>query len=131
MIDSKELRVGNWVIAPGYDEIEGNFFPDPEGDFYHRIKGEDIVRAEKHIGMIGGFEPIVLTPSLLEQCGFKYSASFGKCRYEKDELQMDENFNPLAQEGDEHLYFGRRLQYLHQLQNLFFDLTGKELEVNL
>ena len=107
MIKSNELRVGNWVMTLGIykDSFEraGNVKVDAE-----LIKLCD----ENKIGLLS----ISLTPEILEKCGFglkepsvtyvwKFS-SFG-------EVEIT------------------TCKYLHQLQNLYFALTGEELKVNM
>jgi hypothetical protein len=85
-------------------------------------------------------QPIPLTPELLEKCGFVRS---------QDE---DENSLTLVNgrktfkwvEGNDGDYFliyqtdcgldyntAFELEHLHELQNLYFPLTGEELEINL
>lgn len=112
-MQANELRIGNWVIKN--DGVE---------DYFHKVGPYDIVSMDN-------LQPIPLTPVILKKAGFKYSASFGDCMYEKDELQMDENFNPYVREGDEYLYYGNQLEFVHELQNLYFALNKKELEIQL
>lgn len=114
MIDVKELRVGNWV---------------DRGDDYIDIREPDEI---KHASLIGN--PISLTPELLFKHGF---------------MQVNNNFilpngftikNVLTEYLDE---IGLRVhansfivsvgfqikpfQYLHQLQNIYYDLMQTEL----
>lgn len=124
MIEAKELRVGNLIE----DELgKPKRVQNILGERFNIDALDGIDRGFPLTEMNG----IPITPELLEKCGFEYSASFGECRYKKKELEMDENFNPLVQEGDEFLYYGKRIEHLHQLQNLYFALTGEELEINL
>jgi hypothetical protein len=74
------------------------------------------------------YSPIPLSVELLEQAGFKWQ---GGDHYANEE-------NDIWIEDKSGLYrFARpfltkyNLKYLHQLQNLYFALTGTELEVNL
>jgi hypothetical protein len=108
MIPQNELRVNNWV----YDtDIPGN----------SQLKtGFDIAFHER-------FEPIPLTPELLEKAGFK------KGEYTFAKMDFTLNYN--SDLGD---YRYRRqdggatsIIHLHQLQNLYFALTGEELEITL
>jgi hypothetical protein len=121
---STELRIGNWV--------NGEFANGELKPFQiFRIDGNDDCY---------GLEPIPLTPELLEKCGFVRS---------QDE---DENSLTLVNgrktfkwvEGNDDDYFliyqtdcgldyntAFELEHLHQLQNLYFALTGEELEINL
>lgn len=118
MIQPNELRIGNWVKIV-YD------------DFYHKIKSIDDfcvkVECDTFYSIIRPTEvqPIPLTDELLKKCGFReivekvfvhgemvnlVKGDNGYCLY--DRLSID-------------------ISSLHQLQNIFFALTGKELEVKL
>jgi hypothetical protein len=121
---ANELRIGNWV--------NGEFANGELKPFQiFRIDGNDDC---------SGLEPIPLTPELLEKCGFVRS---------QDE---DENSLTLVNgrktfkwvEGNDGDYFliyqtdcgldyntAFELEHLHELQNLYFPLTGEELEINL
>jgi hypothetical protein len=83
-------------------------------------------------------DPIPLTPELLERCGFELKTKhsfwcfrdkmgFGICMWAEDE--------PCAGfEKKGCFYFGENylaVEYLHDLQNLYFAHTRKELTINL
>lgn len=118
-MEKNELRIGNWVNAY-------------HGNVQIVSIGNEIVTTQNLIGATHGaiLSPIKITPEILEKAGFKYSASFGQCKYEKSELEIDENFNPLVEFAGEFIYYGKRIEYLHQLQNLYFALTGEEFILN-
>lgn len=114
MINANELRIGNWIL-------NGNDHPIEVG--YHEIK-----YATLHPGTQNNYEPIPLTPEILEKCGF------GKQDNNSHQLDTDVGFclwgrngeiNVHAYEGDE---IGEAVKHLHQLQNLYFALTGNEIE---
>ena len=77
-------------------------------------------------------KPIVLTPEILEKCGFDYDASYEVPKVQKGNFILWDGFD-----GSFGANFGGltrldvSVQYLHQLQNLYFALTGEELEVKL
>lgn len=72
--------------------------------------------------------PIPLTPELLERAGFKKDR-FGWVHIEHDRFSLyQKRDNPILAAWREHIC-GRPIQYLHQLQNLFFALCGQELEL--
>ncbi len=137
MIQANELRIGNWVDAGqlGYVQVATI---DPT---------------------TGGYSsPIPLTPEILEKCGFKMGMSKGVSRLTDDldydpeqhgdtyywDLKVPKNdhvqdlgtFN-LVQFGKDndilwaHQWLRVKLKSLHQLQNLYFSLTGTELTVNI
>ena len=114
MIQANELRVGNYVqdSCGRYDKCN-NIRYDWDSAF-----------------------GVPLTPEILEKCGFK---------------KRDEEFNSLFRLGKVQVYtqvysennniffaysFGydieeTEIKYLHQLQNLYFALTGEELNIQL
>lgn len=79
--------------------------------------------------------PIPLTPELLERCGFIYGEDEDDLRYyEHPESVID--FQADVDFGDGKNTFSQvnpilkyKLEFLHQLQNLFFALEGYELEI--
>ena len=109
MIRIEELSIGNWVehngeiiqVKPYHFEV----FMNPESQPANAIP---------------------LTEELLtEKCGFKRNHYGGLYLYGKFDFD-------LTKEG----YFlvddvGVHCKHLHQLQNLYFSLTGQELPVNL
>jgi hypothetical protein len=69
---------------------------------------------------------IPLTKSILLKCGFKFD-----CDLKKSLVNTGIWFNI---DNMEATYLSQkliRIKYVHQLQNLYFALTGKELQVNL
>lgn len=90
-----------------------------------------------------GLQPIPLTPELLEKCGFlcmnKVPMYFKKYINEVDarniQLSLSEiGINPdwiVGYHNDGTYMRLIKIIYLHQLQNLYFALTGEELEVKL
>ncbi len=70
------------------------------------------------------FEPIPLTEEILLKCGFEKVAGFYSSKDEILELTCDFIvWKPNTKKLE--------IKYLHQLQNLYFALTGEELEINL
>ena len=118
MINANELRIGNWV----------KLFND---DFYKiHVISKTVIQVEG--GIIGGevfklehIQPIPLTPEILEKCGFKKGSIyfyFSKFRIVK--INDSNNWLILLSDTYHHLC---KLKHLHQLQNLYFALTGEEL----
>ena len=114
IIRENELRIGNHFI--GYD---GKEFQWLLSDFNILFTGVDVDELIK--------SPIPLTPEVLESCGFevfpwgyvkKSSKDFG-VRINLRSFNYDVSGNSPV-----------KIEYLHQLQNLYFALTGEELEVN-
>jgi hypothetical protein len=126
MIKAGELRIGNWLSGnytiPKFLPIEVYSL----GDYGINELTED------------SFEPIPLTPEILEKCGFENLDIHDwilKTIFIED--------NGLGEGGEEwsvhvwnefyqeHMMLPNYIYYLHQLQNLYFALTGEELNINL
>lgn len=108
MIKEKDLRVGNLVL---YDD---KLF---EVDVIVTFADND-------------FNPIPLTPEILEKCGFEKV-------YQSYVLDKFFLYNGPDVAGDwwfkmsEAVGFTVKIKYLHQLQNLYYALTGEELKINM
>lgn len=124
-VDAKELRIGNWIYC---------FNPNEKG-YPHNLTTQVTLQHFKLMrdeGNFNDYSPIPLTTEILEKCGFKleyggqlpdYIQREGFMMYWYEE-KLSANFGHVKQ-------MDREIQYLHQLQNLYFALTGKELEINL
>lgn len=130
MIDARELRIGNLVngitlgkkipvVVEGIHKNGINPHVDSLGEldvdwYFDRI------------------EPIPLSPEILEKCGFEEN-NFHSDHWYHVEL------GPHIIEYDDGTYIleavsgasvSNCFKYLHQLQNLYFALTGQELNYN-
>lgn len=82
------------------------------------------------------FQPIPLTPEILKSAGFKRNGNTKNWFHLKIDNQTrftgcdngDETWVGLSVNS---YWGGKSAIYLHQLQNLYFALTGNELEINL
>lgn len=111
---AQDLRIGNWVIYGGAPKI---------------IEMGAEIYSNK-------YNPIPLTPELLQKCGFKkYNNAWVPIDYnEKDYNRW--RFTIWDQfDGEDLKYnsaeFQISLTSLHQLQNLYYALTGQELQIKL
>lgn len=133
MIKANELRKGNLVQTGIIEKVIIEVKTIHEDGVNETFSEFDLDYPDspplRNVRKFEDLEPIPLTAEILERYGFTYTASFGECRFSKDELEMDENFNPLVQEKDEYLFYGKRIDYLHELQNFYYDLNKKELEI--
>lgn len=120
MIDTKSLRRGNWINAKFQTE-----------DFNFQVKGifEDYVLMDKNISYNENtLYGIPLTPNILEKCGFTYDR--GRFN-EWWTLGIVDIFN-LDFKGELTLgFWDTKIKYLHQLQNHYYLLTGKEINIQL
>lgn len=115
MIKANELRIGNWYI----DAFAGKT----------QVRGIDLDDWEAI-----NSTPIVLTPEILQQCGFEKIEETGHWWLSVFEGYVHIGFMfekfPLVLDIDDCRMPLHHIKYLHQLQNLFFSLTGEELTVN-
>jgi hypothetical protein len=89
-------------------------------------------------------EGIGLTGEILGKCGFENTGSnwytkkyFTDCKEALELIRIDINANTFRASienddcEDEPAYTANPVKYLHELQNLFYCLTGEEIQVNL
>lgn len=118
MIDPKELRWGSIVAAQGGGiPREGITWSD-----YAILEPYGVFMAQTNKCT---YDPIPITPEWLERLGFAVGKrsiykdfGFFEIEYERDQLYIGIN------EYQDSLY---HIQYVHQLQNLVYSLTGQEL----
>lgn len=126
MIKANELRIGNLVLSSGYP-----LRIDSIGKWY--------VTAD--VGMLTYMyeiiEPIPLTPEILGKAGL---SEIGRIRLaDRRFLEIDPRLDTnrvFLTELNTHSYIDTillpiEIEYLHQLQNLYFALTGEELTISL
>ena len=119
-----ELRIGNWV----YNSTTKNKMQ------VYPMMIPQLYTIEKENGSLGdsNIKPIPLTEEILLKCGFvKDDFSKTYVRYSIG------NFN-IIHDTDKDIFICDGIkytlvcvEYLHQLQNLYYVLTGEELEVSL
>lgn len=135
MIKTNELRRDN-IVGASARQKNGEKFPGLSGFFrIDEIRGRSITATYLENGLIFSLfedeaEGIPLTPELLEKLGFEKSQFYvervgtafvwkrGKIRFL---LDLENIFF--------HSGTDAKLPFLHQLQNLYFALTGEELDI--
>lgn len=109
-LKASDLRIGNWVNnykgGPVKITATGIKIADIEEDF---------------------FNPIPLTPEILEKCGFEWDI-VTKRYWNSGPIEIS-LIKQTANIGRD--TFILEFHHLHQLQNLYFALTGIELEISL
>ena len=112
MIQAKELRIGNYIKYQ--DNL--NFIVELE-DFSDLYLGEDYIE---------DYHPIPITQQRLIDLGFE---DIGGHEYQIDHDLIVEN--EYTENGFWNFVYGNayitRIKSVHQLQNLYFAITGKEL----
>lgn len=78
-------------------------------------------------------KPIRLTEEILLKCGFEYETKdWLYLKYIKFNFNTDRSVNmSIVYVNINNRDMGLEIEYLHELQNLYFALTQKELEINL
>jgi hypothetical protein len=118
---ANELRIGNWVLkslkSGNGRKIEG------------QIGCQDIVRIFENIGSFN-YEPIPLTEEWLVRFGFDHCLNGWWCSKELINVKLSKHgvIEVFLSGSDTDLAF-YGISYLHQLQNLYFAITGEELEL--
>ncbi len=125
MIKANEVRVGNWVRNYSSDKswfiddiVTGHW--DPFSELYSRAEG------------------IPLTPEILEKCGFEKNRSDEYVYSMQPDFHLSISFYKTGifpmlikdsefSNGEAQAIGLQKINYLHQLQNLYFALTGEEL----
>lgn len=103
MIQANELRIGNWILLNNEPiEVYGTLLD-------YCSKQTDIRE----------LYPIPLTPEILEKCDFSDTNFFFSIH--------DGGVSVEDKPGDNAFFLP--VKYLHQLQNLYYALTFKELEI--
>lgn len=120
MIKSNELRIGNKINYVGGENVL----------VYHITESVEIdVVADNQL-----YEPIPLTPEILDKAGFERKDIYGPGipRLGKFEIALEgEDFRNALMTVLYDKKIMIKVGALHQLQNLYFALTGNELEINL
>lgn len=133
MIQPQELRTGNWVshIHNRTVAVKG-IHPSGHYVFIHCLKEG----ADKYAWReVSEFEYIPLTEEILLKCGFEKKA--GKTSiFELGIIRIwlgskGVGIAYLITKDNSALYIPNQVQHLHQLQNLLFTLTGRELDIKL
>lgn len=121
MIDVKELRVGNIV------------FLKSKNKYYEITSGYEIDNGTES----DDFEPVELNEDILIKCFFVKQSIEGyyylTLRMYSSELYIYHNVmsNLILMSEDDVYICNTGIKYLHDLQNLYYALTKKELEVSL
>jgi hypothetical protein len=150
MVEANQLRIGNIILAvhvglksehlraTGEIIVDGRLIND--ADFVpYTVDATDLVAVQKEPWM---YRPMPLTADILEGTDFEKTEA-DEALARKDEVMeywqkdpADLACRPVVIGNDsrgDFFYRGnhRTLNYVHELQNLYFALTGEELVINL
>jgi hypothetical protein len=141
-----ELRLGNLVYEMGVDYYGNDDAPfiDEDDKMIVRVDLNVLIQILNNNGTtdFSCYYPVPLTPEIFEKCGFQCVEGFYRKYINEQtalELEDDGHFNVFLRQIDnpsdpqhtEHLLLlPVELNSLHQLQNLYFALTGEELSIN-
>lgn len=141
-MDTKELRLGNYVKLSKDHQYVGIKIPagtickvetiEPSSLYLQCHVNGGTFYGEVPISMV---EPISLTEGLLLKCGF--NIEYYEFQIKEQRLLTIEDFWILYNTRTN--FYGvmlsnrvfKQIEYLNQLQNIYFDLAGIELKVNL
>ena len=145
MLKANELRIGNYILwnsklsSPEISFLTfpvevTSILPDKIGyistGIEHRSESfeDDLLQTQTAHRPLEEFEPILLTRDILEKSGFEIAdANDQYSSYKKEPITI--RFvagNSIRVNISDREFV---CQHLHQLQNLYFDLTGEELEI--
>ncbi|MFL5786905.1 MAG: hypothetical protein ACJ748_02540 [Flavisolibacter sp.] len=124
MLDVCDVRVGNWVLKiMGTDANEKSFF-----------EYKPIAADEYFFTWAKYCFPIKISSVILSKCGFTYNN--GNWLINEDIENVEHNTPFLSYRPPQGWFLNEYFlkaqpDYLHQLQNIYYSLTGKELKVVL
>jgi|SRR5580704_15183167 hypothetical protein len=141
MINPKELRMGNWLYfktAPtGIFEFHQVVSTDPAAVKISNHPFPSVKAQENFPGCVEyrHIDPIPLTSVILEALGFKINrASFNyseSSSHEQTIITYSKGWFMLVyySTGEFSFMGWQKFKYVHNLQNLYYELTGEELEI--
>ena len=125
-MDAKELRIGNLIKYTDYPNLKDDLL----GKVICVTGGDISFMSDCNVAYL---EPIKLTEDLLIKFGFNKD---GRVIKTYAMIGNEINFKILVNTENEFYFYPSvaikwsvRLKYVHQLQNLYFALTGEELDV--
>ena len=122
VLKENDLRIGNFIKVISSTKTFDSFIT--------QAKGYDIVRIEEKSFTYWNYEPVILTEEWLLKFGFEKTIGSNESNFTNGVYNLFANSL-----GEVNFYFFKegdwyqKIDYVHQLQNLYFALTGSELTV--
>lgn len=113
MIPAQELRTGNWILVEG------------KACRVSRIDESGCGTTTKGFVAYAEAQPVPITDALLLQTGFIKDA-YG---YRSPLLALNQYESVYYLRIPPGTGFGRAIRYVHQLQNLYYEITGQDYQV--
>lgn len=127
MLNPKELRIGNMLLYNGVVDRITCIDLDLDDEGVPLVSFGDSNPVELNYGKVA---PIPITRSILDLLGFEerfHGAYFAHKNYDNEfEIAQYDTGYRFSVNQNEH-EIGNVFYYVHRLQNLFFAITGKEL----
>lgn len=132
MIQVKELRIGNHVTYVTDEDIRTH-------DVITGIMQDCVLLAgsEGKKQPLNNVEPVALTREVLKSSGFQFTNDdWYECAIKYGKLNFNLKYEVCSISDNDYtneciLTEYNSVKYLHQLENIYFSLTGKELEIIL
>ena len=126
MISCYELRLGNRILVNGNIQQVSMI----TGKTIFTVDAEETIEQEASESSLEMVEPVPLTNELLKECGFVYHDYFKFWQLVTTGIRSEMDISPDFEVID----FMRKpilkkLTSLHQLQNVYFMLKGRELKI--
>ncbi|RHV92604.1 hypothetical protein DXA95_12425 [Odoribacter sp. OF09-27XD] len=137
MIKPNDLRIGNYVIHYPYSDNDSDSrYIKINNINEHGVNRTSIKDDGYSIIRYDRISPIPLTEELLLKCGFDWGGGefdfiLSNVDMPVSVFRIKDGYCFLLGNGVEGVFSTDKIEYLHQLQNVIFDLYGKELEVKL
>lgn len=137
-MNPQELRLNNWILDPTGTPRKVDYIGDTIG-LLNDTGGTDKYQVDPiYSGDITQLKGVPLTVETLGKCGFQIRFRYSFWSFQNASgfiISMWMEDEPCAGfEKKGYCYYGElytELAFVHQLQNLYYSLTGQELTINL
>lgn len=136
-MEAKELRIGNYLTT--IHNIHENDFILEVLSISNYLNYKRIIDGVMHLNYIGYFKPIPLNEEIIVNLGFEYYKLLSVYRLVIDDvwyrIKINQNgdfifsFTSLNYDEVNHMP-PKKMEFVHKLQNLVYELSGKELKYN-